>query len=485
MNFELDLFQRRIIDWNHGLADLLRQLGLPEALAAQVPSVLPLLELSLLAAVLGLLADRLDRAWSARVGGETSWASLAVQGAAALFALRVLYWLALHPSSDLSGLVARWDYLVMAVLGGLVLRRAPVPVRVWTLAGLSAGFVAQYMGRAQVEIILLVCLLGFAATRWRVTDRPGVRVVIQAGLMGGLLVWLWWLRGRSPLAALQGWGLYSFVVFRHASFVAEHAAGLPSSLGGYLCYLLFFPSCIGAMEVYNEFHERNLTSAPPAEFGRATVMVVRGNVLLWIALMVPIDADQVTASVGFASMWAKLMVLFLRAAVGTIGTWDIIEGGSLFLGFRLRPNFRDVLKATTPSQFWRAWRGTMTNWLIRYVYIPLGGNRRHQTVNILAAFFVSTVWHCFGVPFLRPAAWRPFDLAPIVLWGGLNFAGVAAHARVRRLRPASSPTPALLAGKWALTMVFGAMTVLLLGFTLGGMERFGYVVRTLVGLEGW
>ena len=72
----------------------------------------------------------------------------------------------------------------------------------------------------------------------------------------------------------------------------------------------------------------------------------------------------------------------------------------------------------------------MTNWLIRYVYIPLGGNRRHQIANIFAAFFVSTVWHCLGVVFLRPATWRA-DLVPIVTWGDL----VTNHSERRVSRP--------------------------------------------------
>lgn len=485
MNFELDLFQRRVIGWNDVLVASLQRWGLPSALTGVLQSLLPLLELALLVTVVALAAGRVNRLWDERSrDGTRRMVLVALQAAAGLFALRLLYWVYLHPSAEQSALLFRWDYLVMAILGGLVLRRTPRQARIWGIAVLSIVLVFQYVGAVLVQVILIVCLLGFAATRWRVTNRPGVRVVIQGVLMGGLLAWLWWLRPTDAWSALKGWGLYSFVAFRHVSFAVESAAGMPATLGGYLCYLLFFPNCVGAMEVYNEFHDRNLTSDRPAEFRRAALMVVRGNALVWLALMIPMDAERVTASVGFASMWSNTMILFFRAAAGSIGMWDGIEGGALFLGIRLRPNFRDVLKATSPSQFWRAWRATMTNWLIRYVYIPLGGNRRHQTANIFAAFLVSTVWHCLGVPFLRPATWRPYELVPIVTWGALNFAGVASHAQVRR-RPPATPSAPLLVVKWALAMMFGSLTVLLLGFSLGGVERFGHVVRTLIGLEGW
>jgi hypothetical protein len=34
-------------------------------------------------------------------------------------------------------------------------------------------------------------------------------------------------------------------------------------------------------------------------------------------------------------------------------------------------------------------------------------------------------------------------------------------------------------------MCFGSVTVTLLGFSLVGADRFGHVIRTLLGLEGW
>src|SRR5262249_50602431 len=260
-----------------------------------------------------------------------------------------------------------------------------------------------------------------------------------------------------------GWGFFSFALFRHVSFVVESARGVPVTLGGYLCFLLFYPNCLGAMEVYNELWEHNLTTDRARDYPTAALMVANAILLLSSAAAIPTSDSQIRDSVGFVSMWTNVLVVFVRAATGSMGLWNIIEGGALFLGVRLRPNFRGVLTATNPSQFWRAWRGTMTNWLIRYIYIPLGGNRRLQTRNILAAFVVSTVWHCLGVPFLRPATWKPIELAPLVLWGTLNFAGVATHVVVRRQWRPVEPRSPLRAGlgvlKWPLAMCFASLTV--------------------------
>lgn len=487
MSFELDLLQRRGVQWNYALALVLQDRGMSEAATGWLLAVLPMLEVTLLVAVVATIVARIDRRWMDGPPTEGArWALVALHGLAALGALRFLYWVYLHPGRDLAGLPFRWDYLAMVMLAGLPLARAPLRVRTWLLAAVSVAFIDQYVGRFHLQVVGGVCLLGFAATRWSVTNRPGVRVAVQSLLMGGLFAWLYWLRTPQPWDALTGWGLYSFAAFRHVSFVVESSRGVPASLADYVCYLLFFPSCMGGMEVYDEFHARNLSNAPTGgAFRRAALLVLRGNVLVWAGLVIPMDEERLTASVGFVAMWSNVMLMFLRASIGIIGTWDVIEGGALFLGIRLRPNFRYVLAATSPAQFWRAWRATMTNWLIRYVYIPLGGNRRHQTLNVFAAFVVSTVWHCVGILFLRPQTWTPWELVPIVVWGGFNFVGVAAHARVRRLRPPAEPRPPLTVLKWALAMVFGSFTVLLLGFSLGRVERFPRVVRTLLGLEGW
>jgi D-alanyl-lipoteichoic acid acyltransferase DltB (MBOAT superfamily) len=196
-----------------------------------------------------------------------------------------------------------------------------------------------------------------------------------------------------------------------------------------------------------------------------------------------------TRSAGFLEMWQNLLLLYLRGACFAMGIWSLAEAAAAFLGVRLRPNFRGVLLARNPSQFWRAWRGTMANWLIQHVYIPLGGGRHRRTRNIAAVFAFSTVWHCIGIPFLRPASFGFDHVTPILTWGALNFAGVAGHAWFRRAFPAEPQNPLLRGASiglsWALTLCFGSLTVALLGFATAYVERFAHVMRTLCGLAGW
>ena len=66
------------------------------------------------------------------------------------------------------------------------------------------------------------------------------------------------------------------------------------------------------------------------------------------------------------------------------------------LGFNLIDNFRRPYLAVSITDFWKRWHISLTRWLTRQVYIPLGGSRcsKARTYwNIFVTFLVSGIWH--------------------------------------------------------------------------------------------
>lgn len=66
------------------------------------------------------------------------------------------------------------------------------------------------------------------------------------------------------------------------------------------------------------------------------------------------------------------------------------------LGFDLINNFRRPYLAISITDFWKRWHISLTRWLTRHVYIPLGGSRcsKSRTYwNIFITFLVSGIWH--------------------------------------------------------------------------------------------
>ncbi|MBQ7775114.1 MAG: MBOAT family protein [Lachnospiraceae bacterium] len=88
------------------------------------------------------------------------------------------------------------------------------------------------------------------------------------------------------------------------------------------------------------------------------------------------------------------------------GYCDMAIGIARMMNIDLPLNFDAPYKALTISEFWDRWHMTLTRFLTKYVYIPLGGSRKGAVrtyVNILIVFLVSGIWH--------GASWN------FVIWG--------------------------------------------------------------------
>jgi alginate O-acetyltransferase complex protein AlgI len=72
-------------------------------------------------------------------------------------------------------------------------------------------------------------------------------------------------------------------------------------------------------------------------------------------------------------------------------------------GFNLTRNFHQPYLAFGPSEFWRRWHVTLSQWLRDHIYFPLGGNRlgaARTQVNLMAVMIIGGMWHGAGWCFL-------------------------------------------------------------------------------------
>ena len=96
------------------------------------------------------------------------------------------------------------------------------------------------------------------------------------------------------------------------------------------------------------------------------------------------------------------------------------------LGFTLPENFKNPYMATSVRDFYRRWHVTLGGWFRKYVYIPLGGNRKgeYRTVcHLLAVWILTSVWHGSTGNFL---IWGMLLWLPIVVERQLDALGVMA-----------------------------------------------------------
>ncbi len=468
-------------------------------LVASVPGVLPVLSRlgEQLAGVLAralataLLAYLLYRLRAAREDGRRFAVVVAGYVVIALLALAMLDRAIGDPANraeTLTGALGRLEFWAFCAFAGQLLEMVSLHWRTRTIAVLSVVVVGRYVGPEAINVVGGGCLLGWAVERYADPRWRWATAAVHAVMSIAVVGWFWHVHWEDSLGAIQGWGLACWALMRHASFVVEARRGASTRLSDYVCYLLFFPSCFGAMEVYDEFAGRNLERRQRVDLRAGVLGAIRSDVLVRCALLIPITQGTWLASVGFFELWWHSILWFLRGALFLGGLWAMIEADARLLGFEVRPNFTGVVSAPNPSRFWRAWRGTMTHWLIRYVYIPLGGSRHHRTRNVFAAFLVSTAWHVAGVAFVLPPLATGMAFVPTLSWGFLNFLGVAAHGAWRRRWPPGTFLPidsrVGLAVKIALTLCFGSLTVTVLGFPRERVDEFATVMCTLAGLGG-
>ncbi|WP_317171824.1 MBOAT family O-acyltransferase [Spirosoma validum] len=68
---------------------------------------------------------------------------------------------------------------------------------------------------------------------------------------------------------------------------------------------------------------------------------------------------------------------------------------SLF-GYEFNPNFNFPYIATSFKDFWKRWHISLSTFLMEYLYIPLGGNRKGELrtyLNLLITMFLGGLWH--------------------------------------------------------------------------------------------
>ncbi len=486
--------------------DLLKSLAEPlrDALRATLLArALPLSTVTALvelfdAAAIALLAIILARGAAALLAaaGElsvTPWRRRTLNALFALSALAaaaLLPWIVSHRTPNAHEMFARWDHLAFAALAGCALSRLPLESRKWVLVLLSLAFLAPYSGPLALGVVLGANLLAFVALGFPAARRTAPAVLVHGGLIVAVYALCWRIRPHAFFQAAHIYGLFSFLIFRQISVAAAIRAGERPRLSSYLCYLSFYPSnagLLGGPEIYTDFARRNLGARTHHDYRSAATKIARGALQLWLADRLPVSFPILLATTTTPAVWATTLLLFVSTALKVMGFWAMIEASALLYGFRLQPNFTGIFTRTNPSELWWAWRGTFTNWLVRYVYGPLGANQRHQSLNIVAAFGVSWLWHVLGIPFLTLNV-RASHVAPITFWAALNATALLGHVHWQRhgwtILPPRTPERLRHGIKIVLTCLLASFNVAPLLFQGDQIGRFWGYLRLLLGIGG-
>lgn len=206
----------------------------------------------------------------------------------------------------------------------------------------------------------------------------------------------------------------SFYTFNQISYLVDLYRGdiEEHDLMNYLIYILFFPKLLqGPLMNYSDFIG-GLKKAYDEDLDWEKIM--RGMLLLSIGMFKKVilaDTFAKAVDYGFSSipnlgrMEAILSAVFysFQLYFDFSGYCDVAAAICLMMGFELALNFNSPYKAVDIDDFWDRWHITLTKFFTKYVYIPLGGNRKGRLrtyENIFTVFLLSGIWHGNGLTFV-------------------------------------------------------------------------------------
>ena len=205
----------------------------------------------------------------------------------------------------------------------------------------------------------------------------------------------------------------SFYTFQSISYLADvYRKQSPAQhhFGNLLLYISMFPQLVaGPIVRYDtiarEINDRKISAEDIAE-GLFRFLIGLGKKVI-IANQFSEIADQFLAgnisNLSTAGAWIGLFAFALQIYFDFSGYSDMAIGMGRCMGFHFNENFNHPYVSRSITEFWRRWHISLGSFFRDYVYIPLGGNRRHQTINIMFVWMLTGLWH--------GASWN------FVLWG--------------------------------------------------------------------
>lgn len=104
---------------------------------------------------------------------------------------------------------------------------------------------------------------------------------------------------------------------------------------------------------------------------------------------------------GLTGVDSALLILFyvLQLYFDFSGYCNMARGLGWLFGIEIPVNFNSPYKAVDIVDFWKRWHITLSRFFTRYVYIPLGGNRKgrgRMYGNLFMIYLLSGIWHGAG-----------------------------------------------------------------------------------------
>lgn len=199
----------------------------------------------------------------------------------------------------------------------------------------------------------------------------------------------------------------SFYTFQQIAYIVATERGEleNNSILDYLTYILYFPKLImgpitDPVDFISQINQESRKRADLTKIAAGIKIFSLG--LIKKVLLADTFAGAVTwvySNLDSATaMDCILLALFYTFEIyfDFSGYSDMAVGVSSMFNIDLPMNFDSPYKAVSIRDFWKRWHISLTRFLTKYIYIPLGGSRKgiiFTYINTLIVFLISGLWH--------------------------------------------------------------------------------------------
>lgn len=205
----------------------------------------------------------------------------------------------------------------------------------------------------------------------------------------------------------------SFYTFQALTYVVDVYRGkveVQKSFYKLLLYVSMFPQLIAGpivrySDVDKQLSERNVTlNAAASGIIRFCVGLLKKTIIANYAgeLCTRLIGGELE-STSFFGAFVGILAYSIQIYFDFSAYSDMAIGLGKIFGFDFPENFNYPYCAASINDFWKRWHISLSSFFKDYVYIPLGGNRRHWAFNMLLVWVLTGFWH--------GASWN------YILWG--------------------------------------------------------------------
>ena len=265
-----------------------------------------------------------------------------------------------------------------------------------------------------------------------------------------------------------GISFYTFQAITYVVDVYRGKAQVQRSYANLLLYVALFPQLIAGpivryTDIAAQLENREMT-LPGFSKGITRFVTGLGKKVLLANIAGQVATSLIGGDLSKASVlgaWLGIFAYTFQIYFDFSGYSDMAIGLGHMFGFTYVENFNYPYISKSITEFWRRWHISLSTFFRDYVYIPLGGNRRHQLRNMFIVWALTGLWH--------GASWN------FVLWGLYYFVFLAIEKLF--LGKFLEKLPAVVGHAYALFIIVGGWVF----FYFDDVSRLGQMLKLMFG----